>query len=114
MANPHERFTMTTTTRKITFAKAEQVLRSVINTFNVTADRFGPDVVADWGHGADYTIVWEEGPHEWTQIFCELNAGYDLNGEVWGVYMKAVKTPVKGVFLEPANGYALSIYPQDA
>ena len=97
-------------TRTITFAKAEQVLKSVIKTFDVKEDRYGPEIVSDWGYGAAYTIVWEEGPHEWTQIFCELNAGYDLNGEVWGVVMKAIKAPVRGVFLEPANGYALSIY----
>jgi hypothetical protein len=98
-------------TSKITFAKAEQVRKSIVKAFAAEEGRYGPTVVADWGHGADYTVVWEEGPHEWTQIFCELNAGYDLNGEVWGVVMKAVKNPVKGVFLEPANGYALSIYP---
>lgn len=102
-----------TKTKKITAAKAEQVRKSIVKAFGAEEGPYGPTVVAEWGYGAAFTIVWEEGPYEWTQQYCDIAAGYEAIDQEFGFKRKAIKTPVKGVFLEPATAYALSIYPED-
>jgi hypothetical protein len=99
-------------TKKITVAKAEQVRKSIVKTFGAEEGPYGPQWVADWGYGAPFTIIWEEGPYEWTQQYCTMAAGYESIDEEFGFKRKASKYPVKGVFLEPVNSYALSIYPE--
>ena len=104
--------TTTKTRKKITAAKAEQVRKSIVKAFGAEEGAYGPTVVTQWGYGADYTVVWEEGPYQWTQQYCDIAAGYDTKDQEFGFTRKAIKAPVKGVFLEPATSYALSIYPQ--
>lgn len=102
-----------TTTKKITAAKAEQVRKSIVKAFGAEEGPYGPTVVTQWGYGADYTVVWEEGPYQWTMIYSQIAAGYDERDEEFGFKWKAIKNPVKGVFLQPATNYALSIYPEE-
>ncbi len=73
-----------------------------------------PLLVRDWAwSGARWSIVWEEGPYDWS---LGLAGGYTetsyLIAEMLGTAPKAepaMDTP--GVLVEPVNGWAVALYP---
>ncbi len=96
-------------TKRVTKAQAEGVLRAVRRTFKGWFDRpeDGPQLMMDFdwsGYGPTPSIVWEGGPYDWPHLF---SAGG--RGDLGERYPYPPKIP-KGVFIEPATGFALSLY----
>lgn len=97
-------------TTKVTVRKrdADKALTAVKSRFKGWFDGpdDGPKLVKDWawiGSPAPYAIVWEEGPYDWAML---ATGGGRTE---FGFAVEPVR--VDGLFLEPATGWALSIYP---
>ena len=110
-------------TTKITKATAEKVLAALLDQLGYDkndADDWhaaygkGPQLIEKWdwlGHGedyvADYSIVWEEGPYNWTYPF--PHGGID---EEFGSKRSDVSDQLDAlnVWVEPMTGWAIGIY----
>lgn len=92
--------------KNITKAQATKVLNAVIAQCKSTilAGAEPPVLRMDWEIGA--TIIWEEGPYQWTYLF-----PYGGIDEEYGFRVKDVSASIpKGVWCEPQTSYSLSIY----
>lgn len=101
----------------LTRAKAEKVLAAVEKVCAAWIDPSilgsGPTLVMDWepywGGEPRPTILWEEGPYEWTYALAGIiNNGESSREEEFGFTLAG--QPVPGVFAEPGTGWALCLY----
>lgn len=87
-----------TRTVKPTKAQALAVLKLVRDKYGISpTSEYGPELRMDFdwfGHGGWPTIVWEGGPYDWA-VDCSFEVLEDCP---------------RGVWLEPATGWALGIY----
>jgi hypothetical protein len=109
----------------VTKRQAEQVLAAVRRTFAGYCDperpEAGPTLVmdADLGWGPRPTILWEEGPYEWTFRFPGGGVDEELTimmqefkpGAI--AHTKPAQLPV-GVRTEATTSYALALYREDS
>ena len=109
-------------TKRVTKRQAEAVLRAVQKQYaGWVEEGYGPKLVMDWRYLSDEgqpAIVWEEGPYEWSYRFpyggVEEETTALLRVEVPDakpVTVPKVELP-KGVWVESATSWALSIYPE--
>lgn len=93
----------------VTREDAEAVLQAIVKQFHAEAyDDLGPKLLMEWDWptgGPTPTIVWEEGPYEWTML--AVHGGVD---QEYGGTVPAVEIPAT-VFVEPYSGWALCLYP---
>lgn len=73
-----------------------------------------PTLVRDWDWtGARWSVVWEEGPYDWTM---GLNGGFTeasyMVAEARGTAPKPEPVlDLPGIMLEPVTGWAVGLYP---
>ena len=94
----------------VTLKKAEKYAAAIGKKFGAE-EGFGPQVlVGAQYYGAPFTVVWEEGPYEWTILFQELAAGYEAQDPEFGCKYQPFTNLPKGVYAEVYSSYALNLY----
>lgn len=104
---------------KVTKTTARKVLAALRKQHDCKADDLCvPQLIEKWdwlGHGedyvADYSIVWEEGPYNWTYLF--PHGGVDPE---FGFRFADVSDGLDalGVWVEPMTGWATGIYKEES
>lgn len=100
-------------TRNLTRRQAEQVLRALKRQHHVEDDsRFGPQLREDWdwlgtGNVAKWSIIWEEGPFQWSYYF-----PYGGIEEEFGTMVPDVSKSIPaGFYAEAITSWAVGLYP---
>lgn len=99
-------------TPQITKRQAEQFLRALRKQCHVEPDsKYGPKLVEDWdwtGYGgAKWSIIWEEGPFQWTYLF-----PYGGVEEEFGLKVPDVSERLPaGFYAEAITSWAIGLYP---
>lgn len=94
----------------VTLKKAEKYAAAIGKKFGAE-EGYGPEVlVGEQYYGAPFTVVWEEGPYEWTFLFQELAAGYEAQDPEFGFTYKPFASLPAGVYAEAYAGYSLNLY----
>jgi len=99
--------------KKVTKRQAEQALRTVQKKWQgyVDAGSTPPALQQREGH---WTIVWEEGPFDWTTLASLGGVNEELAYELRESGLKApMEEPLEmpeGVYSEPWNGWQLGLY----
>ncbi len=97
----------------VTETQAQNVLDYIRAVYNVSPDEaYGPTIVWGWHQDGVPSIIWEDGPFEWTLAYNEYAAGYAALDEGIGASFSAPAplAPPTGVFCEPYNSFVLQVY----